>query len=371
MKIFIPRIPWVVDFHKFIVKGFHENQVEVITNSNDFELNKFIHNLRLHHILKIKNLEMQYMLRQYNKVVLNDCIRAKPDVFLIFNECNITPDTIKAIRERCGCLMLNVLGDDPWDSTRFVADFPHSLKYFDIIFNPEVTWSVNIRKAAPNALIYWHNAGFDPDYYFPVDPSTITDEDRKKLACDLSFTGTSYGFKSEGAYRSDVLSYISDFDLRIFGDNNWQYRFRYLPELRTHYYGSRLPMEELRKLYTLSKINLNIPAPQLSTCFQPRTFEIAATKGFQIIDNRSALYRIFSPDELVTFDTIPEFREKIRYYLDHDKERNEMTEKLYKKVTENFTWKVWAKRILGIISNSKDYELLEDELYPDVKQRVN
>lgn len=368
MKIFIPKIPWVVDFHKFFIKGFKNNQVEVVTNEKDFSLNKWIHLFRLHHIAQIRAMEMESNLKEYNESVLLDCINAKPDVFLVFNECNLYPTTIRAIRERVKCKMICVLGDDPWDSTRYVADFPHSLKYFDIIFNPEVTWSVNIRKVAPNADIYWHNAGFDPDYYFPVDPSTITDGDKQKFGCELSFTGTSYGFKAEGAYRADLLAFVADYDLKIFGDNNWPYRFKYLPELSTHFYGSRLPMEDLRKLYTLTKINLNLPAPQLSTCFQPRVFEIAACKGFQILDNRSALNRIFEADEIVTFDTIPEFREKIDYYLNHEAERTAMSEKLYKKVIEKFTWDVWAKRIKEIILDPDSHPMLIDDLYPNIRK---
>jgi spore maturation protein CgeB len=361
MKIFIPRIPWVVDFHKFFVKAFEGNKVEVASNEHDFELSKTLHFFKLQQITKIRNLELRYQLKKYNATILNDCINFKPDVFLEFNESYLYPETISAIKERCKCTMVCVLGDDPWDSSRWVADFPHSLRYFDFIFNPEVIWNVNLRKVAPNALIYWHHGGYDPNYYYPVPENLITLSDREQFSCELSFTGTSYGNKAEGAYRSDILSYVSDFDLKIWGDNNWPYRFRYHPELKPQYKGGRLPMDDLLKLYTLSKINLNLPAPQLATCFQPRVFEIAATKGFQIIDYRSSLKKLFSSDDIVTFNTIPELRDKTRYYIDHDKERTEMAEQLYQRVTQRFTWTYWAKCIIKTIESPKDYELLEDE----------
>jgi len=361
MKVFIPRIPWIVDFHGFFVKAFEGNRVEVATNSRTFELSRTLHFFKLHQITKIRNTEMQYLLKKYNESVLKDCVNEKPNVFLVFNESYLYPTTIKAIREQCKCLMVCVLGDDPWDSTRYVADFPHSLKYFDFIFNPETTWNVNLRKVAPNALMYWHYAGFDPACYYPIDKNTLSQADIDLYTCDLSFTGSSYGFKAEGAYRSDVLSFVADMDLKIWGDNNWPFRFRYLPELRKNFMGTRLPLGELRKLYTLSKINLNLPAPQLATCFQPRTFEIAATKGFQIIDNRKSLRKLFNADEIVTFDTIPELREKAKYYSEHDNERNEMAEKLYQKVTQRFTWIQWARHIVNILEHPKEFELLDDE----------
>lgn len=356
MKIFIPQISWIGNFDRYLFSAFDVDSVEVTTNSAEFRLNRLIHLLKLQQITKIRTLENEYYQKKYNKHVLQECLACKPDVFLVFNESKLYPDTIKNIREQVKCRMVCIIGDDPWDSARWITDFPHSLKYFDIIFNAEPVWNINIKKVAPQAKIYWHCGGFDPEMHFPVDKKTMSHADIERFTCDISFTGSSYGPKAEGAYRSDILSYLTNFDLKIWGDDDWPYRFKYLPQLKAKYQGTRLSYEELRKLYTLSTINLNLPAPQVLTSFQPRIFEIAAVKGFQIADNRPLLRKLFIEEELVAFDTIDELRAKINYYLSHENERREIVEKLYKKVIENYTWKHWAKQILDTIKKPDNYE---------------
>ncbi len=346
MKIFIPRIPWHEGFNQALRKAFDLNGVEVVTNSNRYKLNKLIGALPLRKISPVQDWERRHCLKKYNEELLKQVRLAKPDVFLVFNESLLYPDTIHRIKTECRCKMVCCVGDDPWDSIRWVADFPHSLKHFEVIFSGEPAWDINIRKVAPQASIYWHYGGYDPDVFFPIEESAITDADTRQLSCQISFTGSSYGTRAEGAYRSDILAYLADYNLKIWGGDKWPYRFKYLPELRSCYQGERLSFEELRKLYRLCKINLNLPAPQVVTTFQPRVFEIAACKGFQIIDRRDKLFELFGDDCLVSFDTIGELREKIDYYLNHEQERLDMAQKLFLEVWEKHTWSKWAEGII-------------------------
>lgn len=349
MKIFIPRIPWHEGFNQALRKAFEQNKVEVLTNSNRYKLNRLIGALPLRKISPVQDWERRHCLRKYNEELFRQVKLARPDIFLVFNESLLFPETITRIKTECKCMMVCCVGDDPWDSIRWVADFPHSLKFFDVIFSGEPAWDINIRKVAPKAVIHWHYGGYDPDVFFSIEDSEITEAERQKLSCQLSFTGSSYGTRAEGAYRSDILSFVSDYDLKIWGGDKWQYRFKYLPELARCYQGERLSFDELRKLYNLSKINLNLPAPQVVSTFQPRVFEIAACKGFQIIDKRDKLFDLFDEDCIVTFDTIGELREKIDYYLSHETERYDMAKKLYEIVWQRYTWSNWAGEILQVI----------------------
>jgi len=349
MRIFIPRISWIGNWGNYLKSAFGQNNIDIITNKKEFSLNPIIHTFKLQQISKIKIWEEQFCLRNYNEHVLNECIAAKPDVFIVMNESRLYPTTINSIKEKCKCMMVCILADNPWDSSRYIADFPHSLKFFDIIFTGEPTYNINIQRVAPKAKIFLNFGGFDPDYFYPVNEQKLTKAEIEHFKCDVSFTGTSYGPKAEGAYRSDILSYLTDFNLKIWGDSDWPYRFKYLPSLASSYKGERLSYDNLRKLYHLSIINLNIPNPQVYTGFQPRVFEIAACKGFQIADHRSLLREIFSEDELVTFQTIDELREKILFYKNNDLERNRISENLYNKVIKNFTWTAWAEKIMKVI----------------------
>jgi spore maturation protein CgeB len=358
MRIFIPQISWIGNFFQYFKSAFEGIDIEIGTNTNQLRKNPVIRALKLHQVEIINRIDTRKAIGLYNDQLLKKCVEFKPDLFLVYNESKLYPDTIEAIKKKCKCIMAVIVADDPWDSIRYKTDFPHSLKYFDFIFNSDPLWNINIKKVAPQAKIYWHTLGFDPDIFLPTDDTLISSSDKASFECDVSFTGSSYGSKAEGAYRSDVLSFLTDFDLRIWGDDNWPYRFRYLPNLKKCFKGNRLPYEDLRKLFKLSKVNMNIPAPQILSGFQPRVFEIAACKGFQIADYRPLLRKLFTEDELVTFDTIDELREKTKYYLQHDEERKEISERLYAKVIQTYTWKHWAKKLVDTIMNPDAFENL-------------
>ncbi|MDD4309778.1 MAG: glycosyltransferase [Candidatus Cloacimonetes bacterium] len=327
--------------------------MEVVTNSNHYKLNKLIGATPLRKYTPVQNWERRMCLQKYNAELLNQCRVAKPDVFFVFNESLLFPTTIQAIKEQCKCLMVCCIGDDPWDSVRWVADFPHSLKYFDLIFCADPVWELNIRKVVPHANIFWHYGGYDPEVFHPVPDVEISEADIARLGCQISFTGSAYGSKAEGAYRADILSFVANYDLKIWGGDNWQYRFMYLPELQKCYKGSRLDYKDLTKLYKLSQINMNLPAPQISLTFQPRVFEIAACQGFQIIDNRAKLRDLFADSDIVTFDSAEELKDKVAYYLSHDAERQQMALRLHEKVWGKYTWQHWADDILSKINQSR------------------
>lgn len=356
MKLFIARNFWVGNFYKYFKNAFNSNKVIVASNHNELEENSLIRSLRLNQISPIRNFYLRKSLLKYNKELIKQCISFKPDIFLNYNESNLYPHTIEIIKHNCKCLMVSVVADNPWDSIRYKTDFPHSLRLYDFIFISDPIWNINLKKVAPKSKIYWHTLGFEPSVFFQPDSGTISQKDIENYRCDLSFTGSAYGNKAEGAYRADILSYLTDYDLRIWGNDNWPYRFQFHPKLNNSYKGNRLPYGELRKLYYLTKINLNLPAPQIFTGFQPRVFEIAACKGFQIADYRSSLRKLFNENELVTFKSIVELKDKVEYYLSHEDERIAITERLYNKIVKKYTWKNWAKQIIDTINHPDKFE---------------
>ena len=371
MRIFLPKITWEGDFGKYFVESMKENGIDVFSNTNKYYRNPFLKYSGLRLIEKIKLYEREYYTNEYAKELLNQCINASPDVFFVFNQSKLNPNIIKSIKEKCKCLMVLALGDDPWDSARWFDGFPHSLKYFDIIFSADPSWNNNIRKVAPNAKIFWHFGGYDEKRFKPVYPEELSKIELEIFSSDIAFTGSSYAKKAEGAYRADVLSFLSDYNLKIWGGDNWEYRFKFNPVLKKHFHGARLSYDKLRKLYATTSIFLNLPAPQITWGFQPRVFEIAGCKGFQIADNRLLLRYLFSDDELVVFDSIPDLKEKVEYYLKHDKERNRLAENLYKRVINQYTWRQWSFRIINTIKTGIGIENLDLRLMNTDKKELS
>jgi len=362
MRMFLPRIAWEGDFGKYFFESMKTNGVDIATNTNRFHRNPLLRYTGLRLIEKIKYEERIYYTNKYAQKVLEQCIEFKPDVFFVFNQSMLNPNIIKSIREKCKCLMVLSLGDDPWDSIRWQHDFPHSLKYFDIIFSADPSWNNNIRKVAPQAKIFWHFGGYDENRFYPVNSNELMQSEKEVFTCDLAFTGSSYARKAEGAYRSDILSYLTDYNLKIWGGDKWEYRFKFNPSLKKCFQGGKLSINDLKKLYSTTKIFLNLPAPQVTWGFQPRVFEIAGCRGFQIADNRLLLRHLFSEDELVVFDSIPGLKEKIDYYIKNESERAKLANNLYKRVVNQYTWNHWALRIINTIKTGDGIEDLDLKL---------
>jgi spore maturation protein CgeB len=70
----------------------------------------------------------------------------------------------------------------------------------------------------------------------------------------------------------------------------------------------------------------------------PRTFEIASCKGFQLLDNRSDLISLFNIDEeLVIFNSIDELKDQINFYIANPEMRSEISNRSYHRVLEEHT----------------------------------
>ncbi len=98
--------------------------------------------------------------------------------------------------------------------------------------------------------------------------------------------------------------------------------------------GARISAEDSVKIYTATKINLNLHSSIESATLvgqgdfvNPRTFELAAIGAFQLVDTRGLMAELFPQDMLATFESVDEMYAKVEYYLRHEEERLAMIEK--------------------------------------------
>ena len=100
------------------------------------------------------------------------------------------------------------------------------------------------------------------------------------------------------------------------------------PYLINHYINNIV----VAKIYRHSKICLNLGEIE-HVCLNPRTFEILATGSFQLTDH---IYKkgiddgILRADSMISFLNEYDLIEKIKYYLSHEKLRQEIAQKGYK-----------------------------------------
>lgn len=81
--------------------------------------------------------------------------------------------------------------------------------------------------------------------------------------------------------------------------------------------------------YASAKICLNIfRRSDVAESLNPRVYELAACKAFQLTDHRAELDEIFD-NGVATFEAPEELEDRIRYWLAHENERQEYVEKAY------------------------------------------
>jgi spore maturation protein CgeB len=92
--------------------------------------------------------------------------------------------------------------------------------------------------------------------------------------------------------------------------------------------GSRVQTEDTVKIFNAAKINLNLhsslkaeEAVTHGDFVNPRTFEIAACGAFQLVDERTHMPELFTPEEMATFGSMEDLKAKLEYYFAHPEER--------------------------------------------------
>ena len=171
-----------------------------------------------------------------------------------------------------------------------------------------------------NSNTFWLPQGLQDEVY--GKPKKITDEDKKRYSCDVSFAGSVRGsHKNRGIF----LSAIKEIGI---SHKYWGC------------YGvPRVYDEEHNKMVSLSKINIAMSGwPGNGKYTSVRNYKIMGAGGFVLELYREGIHEIF-PENVTRCYTSPEdLVEKIKYWLDHDHERLAIANAGYEWVQKNATY---------------------------------
>ena len=262
------------------------------------------------------------------EVVAAKAAEYRPDFILALAQAPLTPETIHRLKE------LNV----PiafW----FVEDF-RTLTYWKEVSTSYDHFFTIQKDDFHSELI---NAGVKDCYYLPQAaqptihrPLNLSFDQKKLYEADISFLGA--------AYHNRVQSFprLLGHDFKIWG-TGWNVESPLGKRLQNN--NKRIATEETVKIYNAAKINLNLHSSTFhyginpeGDFVNPRTFEIAACKGFQLLDDRSDLKNLFKVDEeIITFKSLDELKDQINYFLEDIDLRNAIANRSYKRVLNEHT----------------------------------
>lgn len=298
------------------------------------------------HILQSRYVEM------VSNVIL-EAINEKPiDILICMAQAPVTPALLQELRKRG---IITVL----WfveDYLRFTY-WQQMSQFFDYVFVIQKGRCIEAVKAAGAGEVRYLPSACDPGIHCP---GTLTPEEKARWGSPVSFVGAGYH------NRQQTFASLAEMPFKIWG-TEWPTcpPFDHLVQEQ----GRRLAPEEYVKIFNSTDVNVNLHSSDerdgvdpFGDFINPRTFELASCGAFQLCDSRQLLSEVFEPGkEIVTFDTVRELKDKIRYYLDHPEERREVSARAQKRALLEHTYAHRLKEMLSIIYSTR-YENLKGRI---------
>lgn len=283
--------------------------------------------------------------RKYTTIVNNAVLKLfdsqRPDYVFVYNDCLLTPESIRGIK-KAGTKVITFLGDDPNYIQPGKKTFLLTVLYSDAVVVPDSGWIPGLEMLGLKNLIF-SPVGTDPGVFRPVQTSS---EDLRDFGYDLIFAGTGYFMNAWGIKRAHMLSALSGMNFRLFGDKQWLELLPYFPELRPHYINRPLNADEVNRACNCAKIYPVVVNSGVLNGASTRIFDGAASGIFVLAEYKKDIDLFFPDGEIATFRTREELRDKAEYFLKNEGERKAMADAARKTVNENFTLAKLVGKIL-------------------------
>ncbi len=219
-----------------------------------------------------------------------------------------------------GLKLITVFSDDEWRH----ANYDRYLALYSDIFTIAVKDNIERYQhyGLPPFYMQWAS---NPAMFYCIPECT------KDI--DVSFIGAPYG------KRLDYIRFLitNGVDVQVYG-NGWE-RFA---DIKPYWHGF-LSHAEMIQIINRSKINLNFlwtSADREKCTIKGRTLEISACGAFQLSNftDEFSNYGFCDTENIAVFCDKADMLAKVRYYLSHDEEREDIARRAYEHVLRNHTW---------------------------------
>lgn len=281
---------------------------------------------------------------QMNRDLVEKCLAYKPDMLFVFKGHTIFRESLETIKKKIRPLMAVLWVDDPfahWDDAFNIFPFKNSLQsllLWDYFFVYDSYFIDRLEKLGVKNPYYLPNAT-DDQYFFKME--TIEPGDREFYGADISFVGR------PSRNRARMIKTFEGYNIRLWGGLGQWFDPYYKNLIKKEF----VQVDEIRKVFNLTALNLNIHFPITVRGTNVRTFDIPACGGFLLTDHcKDITEKLFTADqEVVTYKDFKEMKQKADYYLAHEKERKEIAENARKKVLKKHLYKHRVAEFLDVI----------------------
>lgn len=208
----------------------------------------------------------------------------------------------------------------------------------DEVFCIDREWMHYINYFYPRTLHHLPLAGSEHDFH-PIAGG--------KKRYDAVFVGSAPGQTPDGLLRAKLAAGIPErFRVGVFG-SGWRYWTRYFPILEKRIDPGGPPdAKRVNEIYNQAKIMVNFHSTGHTTSISSRTFEIALSGGFQVVDPRDDLFTLFPRNSFPLFRTPDELNRAIEHWVRRDAERDARAARAREHALAHHTWRHRAEAFL-------------------------
>ncbi|MCA0238529.1 MAG: glycosyltransferase [Bacteroidetes bacterium] len=293
----------------------------------------------------VERLIYQIRLNEFNSYIIKTAIKSKSEVAIIYKGAEIFPETISKLK-KMGIYTVNFYPD--------VSFFTHgallakSICLYDLIVSTKSFAKKDLLTNDIKSIVEFIPHGFDTEIHKPIkfEKSKIPNI----YISDCVFIGQQSTSKAN--YIMNILTTIPTIDFKVWG-NGWDNSIinkNYIVgnAVFGDYYALALQCSKI----SLGLLSEKVPGASSGDLITARTFEIPGTGAFMIHERTDEIHNYFEEDkEIVCFETNEELTDKVKYYLNHDSERDQIAKKGKFRAWKDHTYEKRAEQLIKIISN--------------------
>lgn len=258
----------------------------------------------------------------------------KPDLIILEHTPNILAEYIR-LAKKDGFTVYYWMDSPPAGSQ--AKDALAGAMEADKLFSVDRKWMTIL--CSPDDFLHLPVGG-DPETFYPIGGT--------KKEYDIVYLGSLPPATGDGYLRAKIIAELpGKYRIAAFG-NGADYWTKYFPILKERVkIGATLPFEKLNEIYNKAEIVLNIHSTSNTSALSARTYEIALSGAFQLVDWREDLDVQFPKNTFVDFRYARELNGLIDKWLGKPAERAKVAERARGLVLAGHTWRHRAEEMLA------------------------
>jgi len=287
-----------------------------------------------------------------SETLWSDVLKFKPHIVLFVAQSPFTDKLLKDLN-KAGIVSMYWFVEDFRRLTYWKSVY-NSFDYFFMIQKGEFE---DVLQRSCSSIWGWFPVGAEPKTHKKVN---MTVEEKDFYGSDISFMGAAYPnrvsfFKQFFSRHYEETKQRSNLNFKLWG-TGWT-ESELSDYINIPLGEQRISIEQSNMIYQATKININLHSSNDGSSIfdlngdfvNPRTFEIAACGGFQLVDDRAAVRELFEADvDIVLFSSVEEALDKAIFYLKNESLREKISRAGQEKVLKYHAYEHRLKNMIGV-----------------------